>query len=149
TVTANSAAGNAAAPVDSSGNFRIDGAPSGTVRVGARTGQMFGGNNRSAQAQTIQLDPGGTATVDLEFKSDTTVRGRVISNNQPVSSATVSFIPRAGRSQTSASVRSDSSGNYEITGLDDGQYNVQVMDMVNLTPYTTTYTVSGSGTFDI
>jgi protocatechuate 3,4-dioxygenase beta subunit len=149
TVTANSPTGNASAPVDATGNYRIEGSPSGTVRVAARTGQMFGGTSRSAPSKTVQLEPGGTVQVDIDFVSDTVIRGRVIQNNKPVGNANVSFFPRQGKTQTNSSARSDANGNYEISGLEDGPYTVQVVDMVSLAPYTTTYDVHGSGNFDI
>ena len=72
--------GDATAPVDSGGNFRIEGAPSGTVRVSARTGAMFGGSSKSAAPKTVELEPGGTAQVDIDFKSSTVIRGRVTRN---------------------------------------------------------------------
>jgi len=149
TVTASSANGSASAPVDSTGSYRIDGAPNGTVRVGARTGQMMVGGSRSAVPKTIELEAGGSAQVDIEFKSDTIVRGRVTLNNQPLGNVNINFIPRQGKTQTASGAPADSGGNYQIVGLEDGPYNVQVMDMKSLTPYTTTYEVHGSGTFDI
>jgi len=137
------------APVDSSGNYRLEGAPSGTVRISARTGAMFGGSSKSAAPKTVELEPGGTAQVDIDFKSDTVIRGRITRNGAPVPQAQVLFIPRGGRSQTTASTSSDANGQYELSGLDDGTYTVQAMDMERLTPFTTQYEVRGSGTFDI
>jgi hypothetical protein len=58
-------------------------------------------------------------------------------------------MPRQGKTQTMASGMTDSSGHYEISGLEDGPYTVQVVDMKSLVPYTTTYEVHGSGNFDI
>ena len=149
TVMATSPNGNASAPVDSAGNFRIDGAPSGTVRVAARTGGIMMGGSRTAPPKTVELEPGGSAQVDIEFKSDTTIRGRVLRNNQPVAGANINFMPRQGKTQTNASALSDSDGRYELSGLEDGPYNVQVMDMKSMAPYMTTYDVHGSGSFDI
>ena len=149
TVTASSPNGNGSAPVDSGGNFRMEGAPTGTVRVGARTGQMFGGSSKSAPPKTVELEPGGSMQVDIEFKSDTVIRGRVTRNGQPLASAAVSFFPRQGKTQTNSNAMADTSGHYEISGLEDGPYNVQVMDMKSMAPYTTTYDVHGSGNFDV
>jgi protocatechuate 3,4-dioxygenase beta subunit len=149
TVMASSPNGNASAPVDSSGNYRIEGAPSGTVRVAARMGGPMMGTARSAPGKTVELEPGGSAQVDIEFKSDTTIRGRVTHNNQPVAGASINFLPRQGKTQTNASALTDSSGGYELSGLDDGPYNVQVMDMKSMAPYMTTYEVHGSGNFDV
>ncbi|TML10578.1 MAG: hypothetical protein E6G39_16185, partial [Actinobacteria bacterium] len=149
TVMASSPNGNASAPVDSSGNYRIEGAPSGTVRVAARTGGPMMGAARSAPGKTVELEPGGAVQVDIEFKSDTVIRGKVTHNNLPVAGASVNFFPRQGKTQTNSSALSDSSGRYELSGLEDGPYNVQVMDMKSMAPYTTTYDVHGSGNFDV
>ena len=143
-----SAAGSTA-PVDAGGNFRIEGAPSGTVRISARTGAMFGGSSKSAAPKTVELEPGGTAQVDIDFKSSTVIRGRVTRNGAAVPNAQVMFIPRGAKSQTSASVAADGNGQYELSGLDDGTYTVQAVDMERLNPFATQYDVHGSGTFDI
>jgi protocatechuate 3,4-dioxygenase beta subunit len=150
TVQANGSGGaNTSAPVDGSGNYRIEGAPTGTVRVSARTGQMFGAGSKSTAVKTVQVEGGATVTADLEFKTDTVVRGRVTRNGRPLASAMVAFFPKAGRTQTTASTSTDGSGGYEVSGLDPAQYSVQVVDMERITPFTTTYEVKGSGTFDI
>src|SRR5207237_1328978 len=102
-----------------------------------------------APPKTVELEPGGSMQVDIEFKSDTVIRGRVTRNGQPLASAAVSFFPRQGKTQTNSNAMADTSGHYEISGLEDGPYNVQVVDMERLTPFTTTYDVKGSGHFDI
>ncbi|MEA2413939.1 MAG: large repetitive protein [Thermoanaerobaculia bacterium] len=153
TVFANAAGGGgmsgSTAPVDSGGNFRIEGAPSGTVRITARAGAMFGGSTKSAAPKTVELEPGGTAQVDIDFKSSTVIRGRVTRNGAAVPNAQVMFMPRGAKSQTSASVAADGDGRYELSGLDDGTYTVQAVDMERLNPFATQYEVHGSGTFDI
>jgi large repetitive protein len=141
--------GNLSAPVDSAGNFRIEGAPSGTVRLSARTGAMFGGSSKTAAPKTVQLDPGGTAQVDIDFISNTVIQGRIMRNGMPISNAQVMFIPRGGTSQTTSSAPADTDGHYTLSGLDNGTYVVQVMDMALLTPFSTQYEVRGSDTFDI
>jgi len=141
--------GNLSAPVDGSGNYRIEGAPSGTVRLTARTGAMFGGTSKTAAPKTVQLDPGGTAQVDIDFISNTVIQGRITRNGTPISNAQVMFMPRGGTSQTSSSAPADADGHYTLSGLDDGTYVVQVMDMALLTPFSTQYQVHGSDTFDI
>ncbi|MGA8807262.1 MAG: carboxypeptidase regulatory-like domain-containing protein, partial [Thermoanaerobaculia bacterium] len=141
--------GSSTAPADSSGNFRIEGAPSGTVRITARTGAMFGGSTKSAAPKTVELEPGGTAQVDIDFKSSTVIRGRVTRNGAAVPNAQVMFMPRGAKSQTSASTSADGDGRYELSGLDDGTYTVQAVDMERLNPFAAQYEVHGSGTFDI
>lgn len=148
TVMASSQNGNASSSADNSGNFRIEGAPSGTVRVIARTGGM-GGNFKSSSPKTIELEAGASAQVDIEFKSNTVIRGRVTRNGQPLSNAMVQFFSRGGRGQGTVAGTTDDQGMYSVTGLEDGTYNVQVMDMQRLSPFSSTYDVRGSGNFDI
>ncbi|HEY8848292.1 MAG TPA: carboxypeptidase-like regulatory domain-containing protein, partial [Thermoanaerobaculia bacterium] len=126
----------------------IDGAPTGTVRISARTGQGFGAGGKTSPVKSVQIDPGASVQADIEFKT-TTISGRVTQNGQPMSSAIVRFMPRNAQAQTNASATTDGSGAYQVSGLDDAPYNVQVVDLQRTTPYTTTYTVSGSGSFDI
>ncbi len=147
TVQASSPGGNASGPVDASGNFRIEGAPSGTVRVSAYIGGgMMGG--RTSQVKSLQLEAGGSAQVDIEF-ARSTVRGRISRDGKAAAQSMVMFAPQKSKAQTSARTSTDANGNYEVTGLDDAPYDVQVFDMQRGTPYRTTYEVKGSGTFDI
>ncbi|HEV7922990.1 MAG TPA: carboxypeptidase regulatory-like domain-containing protein [Thermoanaerobaculia bacterium] len=148
TVDARGSGSNASAPVDGAGNYRIEGAPTGTVRVTAEVSQGFA-QNRTSPLQSVQLEPGGTMQVDLAFLNQTTIRGRVTSNGQPLTNAIVSFNPRSAKSQTNANATTDSAGNYSVTGLQDAPYTVAVVDLQRLNPYSTTYEVNGSGTFDI
>lgn len=142
--------GNLTAPADAGGNYRIEGAPSGTVRLSARTGAgMFGGTSKSAAPVTVELDAGGTAQADIVFKTDTVIGGRIMRNGVPMANAQVTFIPRGATSQTTASTSADANGHYEVSSLDDGTYAVQVMDVSRLSPFATQYDVHGSDTFDI
>ena len=134
--------GNASAPVDSNGNYRIEGAPLGTVRVTARSGQMM--SMRSAAPKSVNVQAGSAVTVDFDFASGSTIGGRVTRNGQPVAGASINFSGGGRNGRTST----DSNGRYEMTGFDDGRYTVMVMDP-NRGPYTTSYTVDGSATFDI
>jgi len=136
------------ATVDSGGNFRLEGAPSGTVSISARTGAMFGGTSKTAAPKTIELQPGGTAQVDIDFKSSTVIRGRITQNGAPAAQTRVMFMPRGASSQTSAGAMTDANGRYEVSGLDDGTYTVQTVNAA-FSPYSTQYEVHGSDTFDI
>lgn len=147
-VEARGADGVASGPVDNAGNFRIEGAPTGTIRVSATVMKGFP-DRRTSQPKTVELAPGDSRQVDVEFRTDTVVSGRVTRNGQPLSNASVSFNPRRGASQTSASVPTDERGVYTVTGLGDGDYNVSVVDMQRFTPFSTTYEVRGGGSFDI
>ena len=149
TVTATTAgSGSTSTPVDANGNYRIDGAPSGTVRLIARTGQGLATGSKTSPVKSIQVDPGASVQADLEFIA-TVIRGRVTHNGQPVTSSVVHFMPRNAQAQTSANATTDSNGSYEVGGLDDASYNVQVIDLQRTSPYNTTYDVHGSGSFDI
>ncbi|HEX8170062.1 MAG TPA: carboxypeptidase regulatory-like domain-containing protein [Thermoanaerobaculia bacterium] len=148
TVEVRGSGSDAMSPVDASGNYRIDGAPLGTVQVRASIGRGFGPGGRSSASQTVEVQPGSAQQVDLHFRADTTIRGRVTRNGQPLGGATVNFQPRSG-AQASGNATTDEQGNYSVTGLEEGDYSVAVIDMQRFSPYTTRYRVSGSATFDI
>lgn len=146
-VYAQSANGNASAPVDAAGSFRIEGAPVGTVRVSATAGAGIGG--KTSSAQSVQVDTGSQVEVNITFRSNTTISGHVTRNGQAVQGAMVAFNPKNATAQTRASTSTDSNGQYEVSALDDGDYNVLVVDIQRSAPYSATYTVRGSGSFDI
>jgi protocatechuate 3,4-dioxygenase beta subunit len=148
-VEAFSSAGHASAAVDSSGNYRMEGAPSGSVRVSGSVSTRDFGSRKTSATTTVQLEPGGSQQVDIEFRTDIAIRGRVTRDGRPLTGGTVSFFPRGGGAQTVASVPADEQGMYVATGLQDGDYSVSVIDNQRLTPYQTTYQVHGSATFDI
>ena len=149
TVFANSPTGNASATPDSTGAYRIDGAPTGTVHVSARTNRGIGpGGGKSSGTVSVQLDPGSTATADIQFKSSTVISGRVTRNGQPMTNVAVMFNSR-GTGAAQSSGTTDGSGNYSISGLDDGPYAVAVLDIDRSNAFSSTYTVNGSGTYDI
>ncbi|HUJ13835.1 MAG TPA: carboxypeptidase regulatory-like domain-containing protein, partial [Thermoanaerobaculia bacterium] len=148
TVFANGTNGNASAPVDGSGAYRIDGAPTGTVHVTARVNGGFGGGGKSSAPVAVQVDAGGSATADIQFKTDTVVQGRVTLNGQPMANVMVTFNPRMGASSQSSGT-TDGNGSYSISGLDDGTYNVGVINIDRSSAFSSTYEVHGSGTFDI
>jgi len=139
----------ASAAVDSKGGFRIEGAPVGTVRVAAVVSKNFT-SRKTSQPETVTVNAGESRQIDLEFSSDTVISGRVLRNGKPMPSASVSFAPRRGAShQTSSSTSTDDQGNYSVSGLEPGEYNVTVLDTQRFSPYTTTLEVRGTATFDI
>lgn len=148
TVTVRSGRASAASPVDPQGNYRIDGAPVGTVQVSASTTSRSFSSRMTSPIQTVEVTPGSAQQVNIEFRTDTTVRGRVTRNGVPLAGATVAFAPRPG-GMAAANVTTDDQGNYTAIGLQDGDYLVAVYDMQRLSSYNTTHTVRGSGTFDI
>lgn len=139
----------AQATIDASGNYRVEGAPTGTVHVEAETMSGFAGASRNTTQKTVQVGPGASVQVDLEFKNDTTIRGHVTRNGQALANAMVDFLPRGSDGGTHVRSQSDGSGNYTATGLDDGSYRVAVVDLDHFTPYSIAYEVKGSATFDI
>ena len=147
-VSASNTNGSNSSTVDAAGNFRIEGAPVGTVRVVARLQQGFGGGKNSPM-KTVEVSAGSSAQVDLEFRSDTIVRGRVTRGGQPLPGAMISFFPKNGRAQTSARTTADATGSYSVNSLDDAPYDVAVNDLDRNVSFTTTYEVKGSGNFDI
>lgn len=132
--------------VDSSGNYRIDGAPVGTLRVYASAGSGMGG--RMSTPKSVTIDAGGSAQVDLDFPTGT-VSGRVTRDGKPSSQAIVMFMPGRGTTATNVRTSTDGDGKYTAVGLSDATYTVQVIDLGAGTPYQTTYESHGSGTFNI
>jgi protocatechuate 3,4-dioxygenase beta subunit len=149
TVTARSGRASSAAAVDPQGNYRLEGAPSGTVSVSATVQPRDFGGRRTSGSQTVEVAAGSSQQVNIDFRGDIVVRGRVLRNGKPLPGASVSFFPRKSGSQSSASVSTDEQGMYSVSGLEEGEYNVGVTDMQRFSPYTTTYTVRGSATYDI
>jgi protocatechuate 3,4-dioxygenase beta subunit len=146
-VNASGSGTRASAPVDSTGSFRITGAPTGSVNVSAMAGGFSG--NKSSGVKNVQVETGGSVQVDLEFRSDVAISGRVTRGGAPVSNMRVIFIPDGGSARTNGSATTDDAGNYTVSGLEDGHYSVNVMDMQRFTPFNTKFDVNGSGHFDI
>jgi large repetitive protein len=146
-VDARGSQGSASSSVDAQGNYRIEGAPSGTVQVGASVVTRTVGR-KSSSMKTIDLAPGGSQQVDIEFRGDITIRGRVMRNGAPLRGGSIMFSGRGGPQPTS-SATIDDQGGYTVTGLEPGEYFVQVMDMQRFSPHATDYVVRGSAIFNI
>ncbi|HEX6085238.1 MAG TPA: carboxypeptidase regulatory-like domain-containing protein [Thermoanaerobaculia bacterium] len=149
TVTARSARGSSSAAVDPQGNYRLDGAPTGTVSVSAAVQPRDFAGRRTSAAQTVEIAEGSSQQVNIDFRGDVVIKGRIIRNGRPLPGASVSFWPRKSGSGSSAAVTADEQGTYSVTGLEEGEYSVSVTDVQRFSPYSTTYTVRGSSTFDI
>ncbi len=145
-VTAFAADGSASARVDSSGNYRIEGTPTGTVRVSAGAGQLAN-SSRNAPVKSVHVEAGETVSADFDFTDDITVSGRVTRGGEAMAGAMVSFSPRV-QGERYARTSADGKGHYEITGIDKGSYTVTVNDP-RLGTYSTSFDVSGSTTFDV
>jgi protocatechuate 3,4-dioxygenase beta subunit/uncharacterized GH25 family protein len=148
-VTARGGRTSSSAAVDPAGNYRIDGAPTGTVSVSASVQPRDFAGRRTSGTQTVEVAAGGSQQVNIDFRGDVVVRGRVTRNGKVLASANISFYPRKSGAQSSASVSTDDQGQYTVSGLEEGEYNVAVMDVQRFSPYNTTYNVRGSATFDI
>jgi hypothetical protein len=137
------------AQADANGQFRIEGAPTGSVRVWAASGSGFmGGGGRTSERKSIEVASGGETAVDIEFLSGNSVSGTVTREGRPLAGVEVLFDAADRRSSSRASAISDSGGRYEVTGLEDGEYDV-VVRMSNFSTFNTKHLVSGSGNFDI
>lgn len=149
TVIARSGRSSSSAPVDAAGNFRVEGAPIGTVQVSAMAASRSYTDRRSSGTETVEVQAGNAVQVNLEFHNDTLVRGRITRNGVPLGGASVTFQPRGG-SRASGSSTADEGGNYTVSGLQEGEYNVMVSDAQRFSPYQTTFQVrAGASTFDI
>jgi len=146
-VSASSSEGNARAAVDFNGTYRIEGAPTGTVRVVASYQSMVG--FKSAEPKTIEVSSGSEHAVDLQFDSGAVIRGRVTQVGHPSSNARVTFSPKDPSVQTRGSATTDRDGVYEVSGLADGEYRVSVLNMERMSNYETEYRVASSANFDI
>ncbi|HET8796354.1 MAG TPA: carboxypeptidase regulatory-like domain-containing protein, partial [Thermoanaerobaculia bacterium] len=145
-VMARGAGSGAQTPIDASGSYRLEGAPIGAVQVTAYV--RSGMNAKSTAPKSVTVTAGAPMQVDLTFRSDVVIRGRVTRNRQPVSGGSVLFYQRSGGAMSN-NATIDDRGNYSISGLEDGEYLVTVLDMQRSGSYSTSYQVRGSGTFDI
>ncbi|MGH9458144.1 MAG: MSCRAMM family protein, partial [Thermoanaerobaculia bacterium] len=129
------------------GTFRLEGAPIGSVEVVAMV--RGAGGMRSSVPKTVEVTAGGEAWAELDFQSGNEVAGRVTRNGQPVEGARIIFSPKDRGTQSQGSTISGTGGEYAVSGLLDGAYDVRVFDMASATPFVTEYEVRGSGRFDI
>jgi Predicted outer membrane protein len=145
TIRAYGSAAFSTSPLQPDGTFRLDGL-TGVVSIRAELREATGGSRQSDE-QSITVAEGVEQHTELTFGSGATIRGRVIWGTKPSSNTYVSFSPVDAATTTPASGQTDSDGKYEVTGLASGKYRVFVYSHPR--NYQTTYTVSGSGTFDI
>jgi hypothetical protein len=150
TVAAHAGRSYVTASVDATGSYRLEGAPTGTVMVSAQVEADDIVWQRTSPVRTVEVAPGASQNVDLTFRTDIVIRGRVTRDGSPLQGGSVMFIPRgATRAQTYASTSTDQQGMYSLSGAEEGEYSVQVLDVHRASPYATPYTVRGSATFDI
>ncbi|HET6374307.1 MAG TPA: carboxypeptidase regulatory-like domain-containing protein [Candidatus Polarisedimenticolia bacterium] len=134
----------ATAAVDAAGRFEFKGMAAGPVTLIAGSGFLGG---RSA-TRTVEI-PQGVATFEttIAFPRGRTVAGVVTRGGQPVDGASVMFANTANRSRASATA--DVAGHYVVEDLDDGDYDVSVMQFSLGISHTTKTTVRADDEFDI
>lgn len=131
------------APVDSEGRFEMRGLTPGTMTLVAGAGFM-GGRSTS---KTIQIPEGATTfEAFLEFPRGYTVEGIVSKGGAPVDGATILFRRGTG---TGASATTDSSGRYSLDDLEDGDYDVSVMQFSTGLSHTLKAGIHADRTLDI
>jgi hypothetical protein len=104
---------------------------------------------QTTEAKTVEISAGGEAMVDLEFRTDKVVTGRVTRNRVALEGASVRFNPKNPAIQTRGTATTDASGKYEVRGLQDGEYEVTVFDSMRMSAHTETRQVSGSVSVDV
>lgn len=149
TVSAWAGRSSMSASVDPQGNYRLEGAPIGSVRVSAAVSRGLTGGGRNTPSQTVEVAAGSAQQVNLEFSGNTVIRGRVLRNGVPQSGASVFFSPKQGGSAPSGNATTDEQGQYSISGLEPGEHMVWIRDFARGGSYNTTYTVRGSDTYDV
>lgn len=130
---------------DANGNYRIEGAPIGNIRVRA----VLRGGDRSRASEFVDLvtQARGSYKADLEFLEHNTLRGRVTRYGVPVRGGTIIFVPKVPpRNGGSASIADD--GQYEVQGVRSGEATVIVTSFAENYRYVTTANVTRSGTMD-
>jgi hypothetical protein len=138
---------------DASGNFTLTGMPDGQVRVDAMLNTA--GQRRMAPYKTIVVENGVAPAVEMNFEAGITVSGHVTRAGSAVTGGNISFMPRTqgprglipsqDRQMASAMIAAD--GGYIASGLGAGDYEVHV-NAANIS-FSTKYTASANGTFDI
>lgn len=148
-VSASTSAAGASATPDSTGAFVMEGVPTGTVRVVATKGMGFAGSLQTTEPKTVEISAGGEAMVDLEFRSDRLVTGRVTRNRTALEGASVRFNPKNPSVQTRGTATTNASGLYEVRGLADGEYEITVFDAGRMSAHTETRQVATGATIDL
>ena len=132
------------APVDATGHFEMKGLSTGTVTLLAGSG-LFGGKSTT---KTVQI-PEGIETVEtqIEFPHGNAVEGVVTRGGEPVDGASVIFMQDATR--TSVTAQTDMTGKYRAEDLDDGDYDVSVMQFRSSLSHSLKATIHGDKQLDI
>ena len=123
------------------GTYRIEKVPAGEVRLRANAGSMR--EHAATPRVTANVPANGEVEVDLEFRTDITVRGTVTEEGQAAYGRSITFSSGEGSWQTTTG----EGGAYAITGLEPAMYTVSVQS--GRRQFTTRHQVTGSATFDV
>jgi protocatechuate 3,4-dioxygenase beta subunit len=135
----------AQAQVDDSGRYRLEGVPTG--KIGLRAFAR-GASSRTSELVELETTNGGTYEVDLEFREHNTIRGKVTRRGVPVRAGNIVFSPATGRGAATGSI--DANGEYEVTGVRSGEYNIIVRGPQSAAMnYFATRTIARSETIDV
>ncbi|MFQ5700515.1 MAG: carboxypeptidase regulatory-like domain-containing protein [Acidobacteriota bacterium] len=132
------------APVDASGRFEMRGLRPGPVTLVARSG-ILGGRSLS---KTVEI-PAGTTEYEttIDFPAGSNLEGTVTRGSEPVQGATIIFINSATRNSITA--RTDQAGNYLAEDIEEGDYEVTVLQFSTGLSHRTEVTVHADDRFDI
>ncbi|MHB9001372.1 MAG: carboxypeptidase regulatory-like domain-containing protein [Thermoanaerobaculia bacterium] len=145
-VSAYSDTGSAQGAIDAAGNYRLDDAPTGEVRV---TAHLQGdAMSRTSMQRVVDVAAGAEVQVDLEFARAITVTGRVTRGGLPFARAYVSFAQEGIASGTGSAVTS-ADGTYEIALKRGGMWRVMVHAPDIRAPYRSLKNIESSQTLDI
>ncbi len=110
---------------DANGQFEMTGISPGTIQLTATSGGFLS-QMRTAGAQTVIAEGQKEASVEIEFKGESTLYGQVLRSGTGVPGMTV-MVHLENDMRTRGSATTDDSGNYRIEGLTDGTYSVSVL----------------------
>jgi protocatechuate 3,4-dioxygenase beta subunit len=145
-VSAYSDSGSAQGAIDDAGNYRIDDAPAGEVRV---TAHLQGDSmSRTSMQRVVEIAPGAEVQVDLEFSRAITVSGRVTRDGVPFARAYVSFA-QEGIASGSGSAVTNSDGTYEVALERGGMWRVMVHAPDIRAPWRSLRRIDASQTLDV
>lgn len=106
------------APIDAAGNYRMERAPVGSVRVSAIAGGMTERVEHHSKSVTIDVAAGAEARADLQFLPPMPVHGHVVRNGVPLEGVTVEL-------SSEGAVTTGAGGAYALQVM-GGEYDVKL-----------------------
>lgn len=144
-VAASSDEGYGQSGIASDGSYRIESAPTGTVRVTAQLQSQT--TSMAAPPKVVEVSPGAEVQVDLSLAERIVVRGRVTRNGAPLVGATVVF-SRVG-AEEGVTATTDFEGDYTASVGPPGNYRMSVHSREQRTPHFAFETISGARNIDV